>query len=158
MLRLWIGRHDYENMVDEPDFYFSEFMDASCIDTDFGRRVVTEISDVKTIVNYATMYLPTGELISPRDLCSGAKNLLIMNFDTNDAVCDMLWCGENCEKFVAEISNKRDLLVTSSRWFLPYRNADFKDGVKIENTGVIVHSAKEYLDHIYDTRLVDLFE
>lgn len=38
------------------------------------------------------------------------------------------------------------------------RNADFKDGVKIMNTGVVVRSAKEYLDHIYDTWLDDSFE
>lgn len=38
------------------------------------------------------------------------------------------------------------------------RNSDFKDGIKIMNTVVVVRSAKEYLDHIYDTWLDDLFE
>lgn len=158
MLKLWIGRKEFDNMVGEPDYYFSDFIDPRCIDTEFGRRVVKELSRVKTVVNYATLILPTGEFISPKELSSGAKNVLIMENDTNNAVCDMLWCGENCEKFVAEISCRKDLFVESTRWFLPYRNADFKDGVKIMNTGMVVRSAKEYLDHIYDTGLDDLFE
>lgn len=50
--------------------------------------------------------------------------------------------------------------ISVSIWYLndKNRNSDFKDGIKIMNTVVVVRSAKEYLDHIYDTWFDDLFE
>lgn len=81
MLKIWYGLKQFDNEVADPDFFFfSEEMNANCIDTDFGRRVVTECSNVYNIHNYATLELPNGELISPKELSSGAKNLLIMMF------------------------------------------------------------------------------
>lgn len=156
MMNLWLGRGDFDNEVGDPDFYFSEFIDPKCIDTDFGRRVVKTCSDVKEVVNYATLVLPNEELISPMELSSGAKNLLIMMFDEEDAVCDLIWCGSNCESFLGEIASKRDFTVFTTRWFVPYKNSNFKDGVRILNTGKVVRSFDEYIDYVHESGLYEL--
>lgn len=162
MLNLWIGFKDFDNLVSDPDFYFSEFIDPACIETELGKRIVMECSDVENVVNYATMYLPTGELISARELSSGAKNLLIMAFDDDDAVCEMTFCGDNCNKFVGEIANSRDITVSTMRWYVPFSDGKekdavyFADGVRILNTGAVVHNYDEYVDHLMETGLEKL--
>lgn len=156
MLRLWIGNKEFDNDTGEPDFYFDEEMDAECIDTDFGRRVVKECSDIESVINYATLKLPNGELVSPRELASGAKNLLIMMFSEEDVVCDLRWCGDNCNKFIAEVANTKDITVKTTRWYMPYlRGETFDEGILILNTNTVVRSVEEYRDHIIATGLVN---
>lgn len=156
MLKLWIGDKKFDNQIGTPDFFFDEEMDKHCIDTDFGRRVVTECSDIYKIHTYAALELPNGEFISPSELSSGAKNLLIMMFSEKDVVCDMLWCGDNCNKFVAEIANIKDITVKTTRWYMPYlRGEKFDEGILILNTNTVVRSVEEYRDHIIATGLVN---
>lgn len=155
MLKIWYGLKQFDNEVVDPDFFFSEEMNANCIDTDFGRRVVTECSNVYKIHNYATLELPNGELISPKELSSGAKNLLIMMFCEQDVICDLLWCGNNCNKFVAEIANKKDLTVKTTRYYNPYRSeVAFNEPILILNTGDLVNNIEEFtqvfVNKIYD--------
>lgn len=155
MLKIWYGLKQFDNEVADPDFFFSEEMNANCIDTDFGRRVVTECSNVYKIHNYATLELPNGELISPKELSSGAKNLLIMMFYEQDVICDLLWCGNNCNKFVAEIANKKDLTVKTTRYYNPYRSeVAFNEPILILNTGDLVNNIEEFtqvfVNKIYD--------
>lgn len=155
MLKIWYGLKQFDNEVADPDFFFSEEMNANCIDTDFGRRVVTECSNVYKIHNYATLELPNGELISPKELSSGAKNLLIMMFCKQDVICDLLWCGNNCNKFVAEIANKKDLTVKTTRYYNPYRSeVAFNEPILILNTGDLVNNIEEFtqvfVNKIYD--------
>lgn len=152
MLHLWIGEKEFENDAGVPDFYFMEEMDLSCIDTDFGHRVLHSCSDVAKVINYATLELPNGELVSPREISSGAKTCLILMFDTEDVVCDLLFCGENCEPFIAEAANQRDITCKTSRWFFP-KKWGFKDGIHILNTDTVVHDIDEYMYHIIETGL-----
>lgn len=126
MQNIWLGYKDLENETGNPDFYFDEFIDKRCIDTDFGRRVVTACSDVFKVMNYVTLELPTGELISPKELSSGAKSLLIMAFSDEDVVCDLVWCGENCEIFIDELASQKDITVMTSRWYVPNKSGKYK--------------------------------
>ena len=154
MLNLWIGDKKFDNQIGTPDFFFDEEMNKHCIDTDFGRRVVTECSDIYKIHTYAALELPNGEFISPSELSSGAKNLLIMMFSEKDVVCDMLWCGDNCNKFVTEIANTKDITLKTSRYSNPFNSSvSFNDGVLILNTGVTVRDSREFCDHFMSTDL-----
>lgn len=155
MLNLWIGDRDFPVQVLNPDLYFNEFIDKHCIETDFGKRVVKECSDVKEVINYVNMVLPNGELISPNELSSGAKNLLIMMYD-DEAVCDMEWCGNNCDHFIGEIAKAKDFTLQTTRWYVPFKNAEFPDGVRILNIDKVVYDIDEFLGAVVENELNEL--
>lgn len=144
MLKLYYGLLEDERRVVNPDPYFNGMFDMHKIDTDFGRRVVKECSGVAKVHNYVTLELSNGEFISPEKLSSGAKNVLLMK-EFPDIICDVLWCGENCEPFISEIAEERDLTVYTTRPFHPDLNYLFKDGIYFINSGNIVRNNLEYI-------------
>lgn len=154
MLKLWLGRKDDdERYIGQPDFVFDEEVDTHCIETEFGKRVIYVCSGSANVINYASLSLPNGELISPKELSSGAKNIFVMD-ECKDVLCDLLWCGDNCIQFIAEIANRRNIEVCTTRWILPFNSkVEFKDGILIMNTGTIVRSAKEYIDEVIGKKL-----
>lgn len=83
---------------------------------------------------------------------SGAKNVLLMKY-TNKIV-DMLWCGDNCDKFVEEIAREKDLIVFTTRDYVPYERSESED-FRVLNSGKIYHYSKEYL---FDLDISDFFE
>lgn len=51
MLKLYIGRPENDTLdgrdyIDDPDFYFDTYMDKTCIETDFSKRLVSDTSNV----------------------------------------------------------------------------------------------------------------
>ncbi len=154
MLKLWLGRKDDDDRyVGQPDFIFDEEVDSHCIESPFGRRVVHECSGSATVINYASLSLPNGELISPKELSSGAKNIFVMD-ECMDVLCDLLWCGDNCLNFIAEIANRKDIEVCTTRWIMPFNSeVGYNEGIKIMNTDVIVNTAKEYIDEVIGKKL-----
>lgn len=149
-----------DDILDGPTSYFNFMMDFHCIDTEFGRRVVKELSRVVKVHNYASLEISTGEFISPVELSHGAKNILIMAFAEDSVVTNMLFCGDNCNKFVAEICKTKDLNLITTRLYNPwYRvedTASLDSGVRIWNTGKIVYTQVEYVDYLMKVGLWDL--
>lgn len=149
MLKLYYGMLEDKNVVLNPDNYFMDNTDLHCIDTDFGHRVLKDCVDVVKVHNYVTLELGNGELISPKDIGSGVKNLFIMKED-DTAICNLLWCGENCEKYISEIAETKDLVVCTWRPFFPDFDTMFKSGIEILNSGKVVHNGMDYLKEILE--------
>lgn len=123
MLKVWIGIPEEDSFkgqkVNDPDLFFKRRVkDLSFMDSDFSHRVVKELSRVSEVLSCVTLRTKHNSLISPMQLSSGAKNVLIMKYF--DCACNMTWCGENCEKFVEEIADEKDLIVFSTRYYIPY--------------------------------------
>ena len=154
MLKLWIGRREKEDdrYIGQPDFTFDEEIDKHCIDTDFGRRLIYACSGKARVINYVTLELPNGELLSPKELSSGTKNVFVMDNDP-DSLCDLLWCGDNFFPFIAEIANHKDIEACTSRWLVPFDGCTHKNGILIMNTGKVVYNGKEFIDEVIGNRL-----
>lgn len=161
MLRLWIGYppkgYFKEKLVRNPDYFFSDyFLDTSFVATDFGRRVVCACSDVKEVLSCVTLRVSSGRLISPMQLSSGAKNIFIMK--ETSAICNMGWCGGNCEPFVDEISHSQDLTLYTDRFYVPYLYTNDERPFEVLNLGRVFESASEYLDDMEVSMLLDKLE
>lgn len=152
MLKLWVGypgvnldvrTYDNKYIVRNPDVYFDEMYDFPKLDTEFGHRLLKDVCHIVKVHNYATLELANGELISPTSLASGVKNVLLMQDCSDEVICDLLWCGENCEPFIAELAEKKDFTVCSRREFFP-NFEQFKSGILVLNTNKVVHDIFEY--------------
>ncbi|MDE6947654.1 MAG: DUF4869 domain-containing protein [Anaeroplasmataceae bacterium] len=157
MLKLWMGHPD-ENLermgriVYYPDTYFMyEFKNYEVIETDFGKRVLEDCSRIKTVFNRGSLLTEFGAYISPDKLSSGAKTLLIMH--ETDAICNMVFCGDNCNKYVAEIARMKDLLIFSTRVYNPFKESDL-DSVFVLNTNKVYTSSGDYMRDIYTSKIL----
>lgn len=123
MLKMWIGdppkRLFKTRVVNNPDRYWElHVRDLEFMNTDFSKRVAMECSAIAEFLSCVTLKMDSGRLISPMQLSSGAKNVLLMKYF--DCSCDMEWCGENCEQFVEEIAEEKDLYIYTTREIAEY--------------------------------------
>ena len=146
MLNLYIGyppMGKYKGIVYNPDRYFKDMDVYEVMSTDFAIRVAKECSDIASFDNPILMRTNSGRFVSPLDLSSGAKNLLIMKY--TDKICNMLWCGDNCDKYVEEVAEEKDLTVFTTRAYVPYDEATVVKPFRVLNNGKIYNSPYEYV-------------
>lgn len=145
MLNLYIGYppSEFKGVVRNPDRYFKDMDVYEVMSTDFAVRVAKECSDIASFDNPILMRTNSGRFVSPLDLSSGAKNLLIMKY--TDKICNMLWCGDNCDKYVEEVAEEKDLTVFTTRAYVPYDEATVVKPFRVLNNGKIYNSPYEYV-------------
>lgn len=145
MLNLYIGYppSEFKGVVRNPDRYFKDMDVYEVMSTGFAVRVAKECSDIASFDNPILMRTNSGRFVSPLDLSSGAKNLLIMKY--TDSICNLLWCGSNCDKFVEEIAEEKDLTVFTTRSYVPYKRSKNIKPFKVINTGKIYNNPVEYV-------------
>lgn len=152
LLKLYIGYppvgfFNESDIVRNPDDYFEYYVrDLSFIDSPFCREVVKECSDVVEFLSSTTMRAGNGMFISPMQLSSGAKNVLIM--ESTDKICNMGWCGDNCNRFVEDIADRKDLTVFSGRVYIPYLYNDHCNDFLVLNKNKIYHSPAELTEDL----------
>lgn len=116
MLKMWIGdpskRLFKTRVVNNPDRYWElHVRDLEFMNTDFSKRVAMECSAIAEFLSCVTLKMDSGRLISPMQLSSGAKNVLLMKYF--DCSCDM-------KQFVEEIAEEKDLYIYTTRDYVPY--------------------------------------
>ena len=122
----------------KPDDVFTRY-DMNWFKDDLVKQMVRDI-DKCEVVAPRVIESPILGQISPRELSSGVKNL-ILAYEFPDYVVDAKWCGHNCAKWFIEIGNRKDITIG-----LPYAmrfGMDFT--AKIYNSGEIIHSEDEYI-------------
>lgn len=161
MLKLWVTQ-DYKEKSGlgyvTPDSCFDLDFEMENLESDFSKEVLRVCNGDTEVINYQTLLRPNGMYISPKEICSGAKNILCMKYIGNDYgyIYNMLWSGDNCNRYVAEICQEKDLEIFSSRIYFPfYRVGDIGFEVKIMETGKIVRSDDEFSDEVVKYDLWD---
>lgn len=159
MLKLWITS-DFKShsglVLMNPDGYFDMCFDYQLLESDFSKRVLKDCSGGLEVINYATLKRPNDMLISPREIGSGSKNLLCMKYEGNSEghIYNMLWCGDNCNKYVAEIASETDLELFSGRVYNPFIDISIPDlKVKIMELDKIVTNARDFTVSVVDADL-----
>lgn len=155
MLNLYIGyppKGMFEDITYNPDVTFKDMDVYEMMNSDFAVRVAKDCSDIASFESPILMKTNSGRYVSPLDLSSGAKNLLLMK--NTDTVTNLLWCGDNCDKYVEEVAREKNLYVFTTRVYVPYYNRE-KQNFKVINTGRVYHSDYEY---VMDLDIVDLLQ
>lgn len=145
MLKLYIGvlsDNRYGRVIHSPRaFVKSKMKDISVFSSDFGVRVLKECSAIKEVYNENSFLTEAGCRIGTANVSGGAKALMIMK--ATDFIVNMTFCGDNCNKFVAEIAKEKDLTVYTTRYYNPFVKSDL-DKVLVLNNNKIYTSAREF--------------
>ena len=80
--------------------------------------------------------------IAPKDLSGGVKTLISI-YKNPDMIFDATSCGDNCAKWLLKIGEKEDVTIVL-QYLMHFEDYEpFK--IRIENSGQIVSSGKEYV-------------
>lgn len=126
--------------------YVSQYFDAVYENSWFNNRLAKDI--IKGIDNSEHIkdgYIesPVYGAISPRDLSSGCKGVLLLLNKPELMVCGERF-GDNCFRWLFEIAKDRDIKITLSH----YLRIDYDFEMRIVNTGVVVHDLRELFGQI----------
>jgi hypothetical protein len=103
---LYIKFND-RTVLDDPDI-FDLIIEKKWFDDEFVREIIKDV-DKSEVIENEIIESPVLGKITPRQLSGGVK-MLILLYEYDDII-DATCCGENCAKWLYEISKKKDITV-----------------------------------------------
>lgn len=140
MLKIYLG--DMENSIYHPPTYFDNRYEDEWIVDDLAVEMIKDIDDSSVLSPYLIQSPILGP-ISTKELSGGVKTLILMAFDQSGKVFNASVCGDNCAKWILEISNRKNLTI-NLRHIMDFGDGDFE--MEILNTGDIVHNMLEFIE------------
>ena len=143
MLKVYFG--EMSDALEYPDFFFDNIFDKGYLLSEFSRNVVS-IVDKSEVKDKNVIVSPVMGGISPRDLSTGVKNVLICRYYPDRVVC-FSYMGSNCLSplFGEIVKNDLDRTVCADILYIPY-NYDYEGDILILNTGKVVSNDDEFLE------------
>lgn len=138
MLSIYLG--DMDNAIFHPPTFFDNTYEDEWITNPLSKKMILDV-DKSTVIGTHLIESPVLGPISPLQLSGGVKTLILMAFDENNNVFNAT-CGDNCAKWILEISNHKDLTI-NLRHIMNFGKKPFE--AKILNTGQIVHNMLEFI-------------
>lgn len=139
MLSIHFG--DVPHEVYHPSVYFNNQYADEWITDPFSKEMIQDV-DHSTVVDSRIIESPVLGPITPRELSSGVKTLILLRFDNTPMIFNASACGDNCAGWILRIAEKKDLTIAL------HNIMDFGDGpytIRILNSDTLVHNRKEYV-------------
>ena len=141
MLKIVFG--DIENSIFHPPTWFDNRYEDEWITDPLSVQMIKDI-DKSEVVSPHLIESPDLGPISTKELSGGVKTLMLMAFDESGKIFNASSCGNNCAKWIVEISRQKDLTINLHH-VLDFSSAGEFDALML-NTGRIVHGYAEYVD------------
>ncbi|MCI8390493.1 MAG: DUF4869 domain-containing protein [Roseburia sp.] len=141
MLKIVFG--DIENSIFHPPTWFDNRYEDEWITDPLSVQMIKDI-DKSEVVSPHLIESPVLGPISTKELSGGVKTLMLMAFDESGKIFNASSCGNNCAKWIVEISRQKDLTINLHH-VLDFSSAGEFDALML-NTGRIVHGYAEYVD------------
>ena len=142
MLNIIFG--NTENSIYHPPTYFDNVYLDEWITDPFTVNLIRDI-DKSDVIGARVIDSPFLGSISVKELSGGVKTLILMRFDESGKIFNASACGDNCAKWIYEISKSKDLTINLHHIMDFSSCEDFE--AYIENTGTKVNDYREYLDN-----------
>lgn len=153
MLHIWVGKYERYDAVHKPDTYFDINFDYKLTGTDFAKRLIHDCSQESEVIAPGYFKHPTRGYYSFNNLPSSIKTIFLAKYNP-EVVPDLLYCGDNCLPYLAEIANEQEVTVCSKRhvnFFYPIlERGEFKGGIHAMNTDEIINDPFEWLIYLED--------
>lgn len=149
MLKIYFGELEKENYIFNPDIYFNNTYEDEWIIDDLSIEMIKDI-DGSVVIGPHNIDSPYLGSIPVERLSGGVKTLILMNND-DEHIFNASACGDNCAKWILEISKKKDLTI---RLGYLMNFGDEPVDIEIVNTGAVVHSYKNLVEEVLDNRLI----
>ena len=144
MLSIVFG--EIKNSIYHPPTYFDNIYEDEWITDPRSVKMIKDI-DKSDVVCARVIDSPVLGSISVKELSGGVKTLILMLFDESGKIFNASACGDNCAKWIYEISKQKDLTIVL------HHIMDFSAcenfSAYIVNTDKQVGSYKEYLDEAF---------
>lgn len=113
MLYIHVGNVKYldtvlPNLILDVDSYFNINFEPHWIDNDLAKQMILDVDKSEVQAPYCIMSPIFGQ-IPPEKISGGVKALLLMLQSDDDVVVWATACGDNCAKWILEISKQKDL-------------------------------------------------
>lgn len=141
MLKIIFG--EVENSVYHPPTYFDNQYEDEWIIDPLTVAMIKDI-DQSDVIGIHLIQSPVLGPISTKEISGGVKTLILMAFDQSGKIFNASSCGDNCAKWIAEIGRKKDLTINLHH-VMDFSQVPIFEALML-NTGVLVHSYKEYLE------------
>ncbi len=130
-----------EHSIYFPPAYFDNQYEDEWITAPLSIEMIRDVDHSK-VIGPRLIDSPVLGPISPRDLSGGVKTLMLMAYDTSGKVFNASACGNNCAKWILEISRTKDLTI-NLRHLMDFGDEPFE--IEILNTGDIVRNMRDYV-------------
>lgn len=140
MLKIVFG--DIENAIYHPPTYFDNRYEDEWITDPLSVAMIKDI-DKSDVIGVHLIESPVLGPISTKEISGGVKTLILMAFDETGKIFNASACGDNCTKWIVEISKRKDLTINLHH-VMDFSSVNDFDAL-ILNTGKIIHNYKEYL-------------
>lgn len=144
MLKIVFG--DVVKSVYHPPTYFDNTYEDEWITDPRSVEMIKDI-DKSDVIGTKVIDSPVLGSISVKELSGGVKTLILMLFDESGKIFNASACGDNCAKWIVEISKQKDLTIALHH-IMDFDNCD-DFSAYIINTDKQVNSYKEYLDEAF---------
>lgn len=122
--------------------YFDATYDTSWFETSLAKEIIKGIDDSEFIEG-EYIKSPVYGGISPRDLSSGCKGVLLLLNMPELIVCGERF-GDNCFKWLFEVAKQQDITITLSH----YLKLSYSFDMCILNSNTVVHNRAELYNQI----------
>lgn len=141
MLKIVFG--DTENSIYHPPTYFDNVYLDEWITDPFSVEMIKDI-DKSDVIGPHAISSPFLGSISTKDLSGGVKTLMLMQFDRSGKIFNASVCGDNCAKWIFEISKEKELTINLHH-VMDFGSCEGFEAYII-NSEKKVSSYQEYLD------------
>ena len=144
MLNIYFG-YD-KNVILSVDVYFNNTYDETWFDDPFIRKIIRIVDDSEVQDRHCIMSSVLGQ-IPPERLSGGAKTLILL-YKEDGFYTDLIVCGENCEKLILDIAEKKDISCALSGYDISFENlgdTDHPTPVRCENDGTLLRNHEEFV-------------
>ena len=108
MLNIFFG--EMKDAIYHPPTYFDNVYEDEWITDPLSIEMIRDI-DKSDVIGVHLIESPVLGPISPKDLSGGVKTLMLMAFADQEKVFNASACGDNCAKWIIEISKLRDITI-----------------------------------------------
>ena len=150
MLNIFIGamKEDFEGTdftyIDKPSAYFDAVYENDYLSSDLARKIVNGI-DLTDYIGDEVYKSPVFGMISPKDLSSGCKGVLLLLAEDNIVVAGQRF-GDNCLDWILEVAKVKDIYITLNHVM------DFKEPFEFKDVyqGDIISNKDAYVNRLVD--------
>jgi hypothetical protein len=140
MLKILFG--EAAEAVYHPPTYFDNRYEDEWITDPLSVQMIKDI-DQSEVVGAHLIQSPVLGSIPVKDISGGVKTLILMAFDQSGKIFNASACGDNCAKWIVEISKRKDLTINLHH-MMDFSSVGAFDALLL-NTGKTVHSYEEYV-------------
>lgn len=141
MLYIIYGDCVEENYVMRPELLFDGVYEYKWFDEQFVKDIIQDI-DKSTVISPRLIDSPILGPIGPLDIAGGTKACILMKY-LDDKIINASSCGDNCAKWIIEISKTKDLTIRLG-YIMDFGDKPF-DAVFL-NTGDVIQNYNDFVD------------